>query len=84
MVLAEIFGPDVIIVVVLAVVLLFGADRLPKLVRSFGEASRELKAGHDEDAGEGGGAEDETITLTKAELDALLDEREARARDEGP
>jgi sec-independent protein translocase protein TatA len=45
MIVAEIFGPDALIVVVLAVVLLFGADRLPRLARSLGEASRELKHG---------------------------------------
>ena len=77
MVLAEIFGPDLIVVIVLAVVLLFGADRLPKLVRSLGEASRELKGGQAEE-----GQDADTITLSKAELDALLDEREAQARND--
>ena len=41
--IAEIFGPDLLIVVILVVVLLFGADRLPKLARGLGEASKELK-----------------------------------------
>jgi sec-independent protein translocase protein TatA len=79
MVLAEIFGPDAIVVIVLAVVLLFGADRLPKLVRSLGEASRELKGGQAE---KDESADTDTITLSHAELDALLDEREAQARDD--
>jgi TatA/E family protein of Tat protein translocase len=78
MVLAEIFGPDAIVVIVLAIVLLFGADRLPKLMRSIGEASRELKGGRADEAA----AKGDAITLSKAELDALLDEREAQARDE--
>jgi TatA/E family protein of Tat protein translocase len=78
MVLAEIFGPDAIVVIVLAIVLLFGADRLPKLMRSIGEASRELKGGQADEAA----TKDDTITVSKAELDALLDEREAQARDE--
>jgi sec-independent protein translocase protein TatA len=76
MVLAEIFGPDALVVIVLAVVLLFGADRLPKLIRSLGEASRELKGGQQDSEP----PDDETVTMTKAELDALLDEREAQAR----
>jgi TatA/E family protein of Tat protein translocase len=80
MVLAEIFGPDAIVVIVLAVVLLFGADRLPKLVRSLGEASRELKG----EAHQAPTTEGDTVTLTKAELDALLAEREAQARKEAP
>jgi sec-independent protein translocase protein TatA len=80
MVLAEIFGPDAIVVIVLAVVLLFGADRLPKLVRSLGEASRELKREPASDIDQEPTSDDDTVTLTKAELDALLAEREAQAR----
>ena len=79
MVLAEIFGPDAFVVIVLAVVLLFGADRLPKLIRSLGEASRELKGGQAEKAAS---ADTDATTVSKAELDALLDEREAQAREE--
>jgi TatA/E family protein of Tat protein translocase len=36
------------IVVVLAVVVLFGASRLPKLARNLGEAGREFRKAHDE------------------------------------
>jgi sec-independent protein translocase protein TatA len=89
--IANIFGPDVLIVVVIAVVLLFGAGQLPKLARSVGEASKEFKKSQQE-AEEQAKAEaaaaaaapkqDDKITLSKAELDALLDEREAKARRE--
>jgi TatA/E family protein of Tat protein translocase len=78
MVLAEIFGPDAIVVIVLAVVLLFGADRLPKLIRSLGEASRELKGGATSDADQAPTTDGDTVTLTKVELDALLAERGAQ------
>lgn len=44
MVLAEIFGPDVLIVLAL-VALLFGSTQLPKLARSLGSASKEFKRG---------------------------------------
>jgi sec-independent protein translocase protein TatA len=76
---AEILGPDLLIVVILAVVLLFGADRLPKLARGLGEASRELKKAQEDPAPPAPGPEPEgkTVTLTRAELDALLAERAA-------
>jgi sec-independent protein translocase protein TatA len=47
--LAEIFGPDILIV--LAVILvLFGGSQLPKLARGLGSAQREFKKGLDEGA----------------------------------
>lgn len=51
--LANIFGPDtLIIVVVLVVVLLFGGNRLPKLARGLGAASHEFRKGLEEGDGE--------------------------------
>jgi sec-independent protein translocase protein TatA len=48
---AEIFGPDLIVViVVLAVLLLFGGSKLPKLARSVGSASSEFRKGLEEGA----------------------------------
>jgi sec-independent protein translocase protein TatA len=88
--IANIFGPDLMIVVVVAVVLLFGAGQLPKLARSVGEASKEFKKSQAEAEAEAQAqaavqakpAADDKITLSKTELDALLAEREARARRE--
>jgi sec-independent protein translocase protein TatA len=92
MILAEIFGPQGLIVLVLILVLLFGANQLPKLARSVGEASKEFKKSQQEAEEEAQAkaatpaplppAGDDKITLSKAELDALLAEREARARRE--
>jgi sec-independent protein translocase protein TatA len=92
MVIANIVGPDGLIVIVLVLVLLFGAGQLPKLARSVGEASKEFKKSQQEAEAEaqtkGGGSStvasspDDKITLSKSELDALLAEREARARRE--
>ena len=41
--IADIFGPDIIVVLLLAVLLLFGGSQLPKLARSLGSASHEFK-----------------------------------------
>lgn len=47
--LAEIFGPDgLIVIAVIAVVLLFGGTQLPKLARGLGSASHEFKKGMEE------------------------------------
>jgi sec-independent protein translocase protein TatA len=108
MMLANILGPDALIILVLALVVIFGAGRLPKLARNIGEASKEFKKAQDEKEAEAAAAQqaaeaarqaavppaptplppaaptspDDKITLSKGELDALLAEREARARRE--
>ncbi len=43
-------GPTELIIVLLIVLVLFGASRLPKLARSMGQAHKEFKAGLSEDA----------------------------------
>jgi len=76
------FGPTEMIILLLIVLLLFGATKLPRLARSMGEAQREFKKGlreHDEVAP----PPDEKITMTRAELDALLAERETKAPKDG-
>src|ERR1700730_7627824 len=93
MVLANILGPDLVIILVLVLVLLFGSTQLPKLARSVGEASKEFKKSQQEAEDEARARAaasatvvpppaDDKITLSKAELDALLAEREAKARRE--
>jgi len=44
-VLGEIFGLDGVIVIVVAVVVLFGGSQIPKLARSLGSAQKEFKDG---------------------------------------
>jgi sec-independent protein translocase protein TatA len=46
--LAEIFGVDGIIVVVVVVAVLFGGSQIPKLARSLGSARSEFKKGLDQ------------------------------------
>ncbi|MGI8778015.1 MAG: twin-arginine translocase TatA/TatE family subunit [Acidimicrobiales bacterium] len=81
-------GPPELIIILIIVFLLFGATRLPKLAKSLGEASKEFKKGVEESEKEDKPVapkpEDKVVTMTKAELDALLDEREARARRDAP
>ena len=44
-VLAEIFGPDLIVVIIVVAVVLFGGSKIPKLARSLGSAQSEFKKG---------------------------------------
>jgi sec-independent protein translocase protein TatA len=49
--LAEIFGVDgIIVIVVVAIVLLFGGSQLPKLARGLGSARHEFETGMREGA----------------------------------
>ncbi len=75
--LAEIIGPDLLIVLAI-VALLFGSTRLPKLARSLGSAKAEFEKGISE--GTKTTSSSEKVTMTRAELDALVAEREAQAR----
>ena len=81
-------GPTELLIILGIVLLLFGATRLPKLAKSLGQASSEFKKGlneGDEDDRAGPAADpDEKVTMTKAELDALLADREAKARRDAP
>ena len=85
-------GPVELIILLLVVLLLFGSTRLPKLARSMGEASREFKKGISDkerelaeaEAASARAAGDEKVTMSRAELDALLAEREAKARKDVP
>jgi sec-independent protein translocase protein TatA len=79
-------GAPELIIILLVVLLLFGSTRLPKLAKSLGEAQKEFKKGvTDVDAPPPAKpVADEKVTMTKAELDALLAEREAQARKDAP
>lgn len=84
-VVAEILGPDLLILL-LIVGLLFGGSRLPKLARSIGSAKAEFESGLAGTVGRNrdeAAPDDQRVTMTKAELDAILSERDARAPDDG-
>ena len=79
-------GAPELIIFLLVILLLFGSTKLPKLAKSLGEAQKEFKKGV-ADAEEGPAARaasEEKVTMTKAELDAMLAEREAQARRDAP
>ena len=48
-ILAELIGPDILIVL-LVILVLFGGSQLPKLAKGLGSAQREFKKGLDEGA----------------------------------
>ena len=84
-------GAPELIIVLLIVVLVFGGAKLPKLARSLREAKDEFEGGKDDPKAvskreakslKKGAAsdDDDKVTLSKAELDALLTERELRAK----
>jgi sec-independent protein translocase protein TatA len=107
MLLANIFGGDAVIVVVIALVVIFGGSQLPKIARNVGTAGREFRKAQAEAEAEktaetardasvapapqavgpapasipaatpapAPAAPDDKITISKAELEALLDER---------
>jgi len=58
-------GTPELLIVLAVVLLLFGAGRLPKLARSFGDSFRELREG----VAEGAAVDAEPITETAAESD---------------
>jgi sec-independent protein translocase protein TatA len=43
--LADIFGPDLLIVLIVLVVVLFGGAAIPKLARNLGSAKKEFEKG---------------------------------------
>jgi sec-independent protein translocase protein TatA len=61
--IAEIFGMDGVIVVIVVAVVLFGSSQIPKLARSLGSAQKEFKKGIVE-----GSAEHEAPTVVIAEV----------------
>lgn len=83
-------GATELIIFLLVILLLFGSTKLPKLAKSLGEAQKEFKKGIAEAEAEPARPAiepppvDDRITMTKADLDAMLAEREAQARRNSP
>jgi sec-independent protein translocase protein TatA len=102
--IANMFGPDLGIVVVIIIVVLLGGSQLPKIARNVGTAGREFRKAQQE-AEEDAEREkakkaaqattavgpappvataprEDSVTLSRSELDALLKAREDQARRE--
>jgi sec-independent protein translocase protein TatA len=82
-------GAPELIIFLLVIVLLFGSTKLPKLAKSLGEAQKEFKKGVAESEAESArpvvaAAPEEKVTMTKAEYDALLAERNVDRRNTPP
>jgi sec-independent protein translocase protein TatA len=92
-------GPTELIIILVIVLLLFGSTRLPKLAKSLGEASREFKKGTEDREREeqaktvqtpppapAAPASDPTeqVTMSRAELDALLAQQRDAGKDVPP
>ncbi len=47
--IANMFGPNAIIIIVIVIVLLFGAQRIPEMMRNMGSGMKEFKKGLSDD-----------------------------------
>jgi len=61
-VLAEIFGMDGVVLLVIVAVVLFGGSQIPKLARSLGSAQSQFKKGLEEGKGDAGEAGDKAAS----------------------
>ena len=66
--LADIFGPDLLIVAIVLVVLLFGGAAIPKLARNLGSAKNEFEKGLDD--GKKASANGTSVNGTSAAVDS--------------
>ncbi len=66
--LADLFGPDLLIVAIVLVVLLFGGAAIPKLARNLGSAKNQFEKGMEE--GKAEGTTTTTITTTASDTPA--------------
>jgi len=100
MLVADIFGEQGLIIVVILLVVVFGGSKLPKIARNVGSAGREFRKGQQEAEEEAQAkaesapqppapqplpaapqapvasqAPSDAVTISKADLEALLEER---------
>lgn len=99
--IANIFGPDLGIIIVVILVVLLGGSQLPKIARNVGMAGKEFRKAQQEAEEEAAkadaakaptppppqplppaGSANDSVQLTREQLDALLKEREEQVRRE--
>ena len=71
--LADIFGPDLLIVAIVLVVLLFGGAAIPKLARNLGSAKNQFEKGLDE--GKAAGTTSAATTSAATDTPAPTEEK---------
>jgi sec-independent protein translocase protein TatA len=64
-VLSEIFGPDLLIVLLVGVVVLFGGAAIPKLARNLGSAKKEFEKGTRDGHSESEGSDPGSPSMTE-------------------
>ena len=84
---ANLFGPDLGIVVVVIIAVLLAGSQAPKIARNLGSAGREFRKAQEEaeeqHKKEAAKAQtDDKVELTQSELNALLTARETQAKRE--
>ena len=70
-----------ILVVLVAVILLFGASQIPKLARNLGEASKEFRKAHEEATPTATPNADQ-VSISRSQLEALLSSTSQAPRSE--
>ena len=68
--LADLFGPDLLIVAIILVVLLFGGAAIPKLARNLGSAKNQFEKGLEEGKAEGAAQTNGTSADRRTSADA--------------
>ena len=81
--IADVFGPDGLILIGIVLVVLFGGSQLPKLARSLGSASHEFKKGAQEGAQEGAKDLDDPETSGTQSSNGSSGSRSPKAEDTG-
>jgi Sec-independent protein translocase protein TatA len=78
--LADIFGPDLLIVAIVLVVLLFGGAAIPKLARNLGSAKNQFEKGMEEGKAEGAAQTNGTSAATGAPAPAPTPSAEEKSQ----
>jgi len=76
----EILSPQIIVLVVVAIFLLFGASKLPQLAKALGQSKKAFKEGMDEAERDEKPKSDSRAKLESVDDEALFEEARRRAQ----
>ena len=74
-----VIGPEIIILIVVVGVLIFGAKKIPQLAKTFGKAKGEFEKGKIEADKELKDFKDEIDNVAKSETDNVTKDKEAKS-----